>query len=127
MLSCKCSTSNLLLFYHASVDTSNLLLCYHASLDTSNLLLCYHASVDTSNLLLCYHASVDTYKLLLCYHASVDTCNLLFKPEPKKKVKNIRVWDIQAVKWQLGAEVCNHVLFLHSILGYDTTSRLHGL
>ena len=36
------------------------------------------------------------------------------------------VWDIQAVKRQLGAEVCNHILFLHSILGCDTTSRRHG-
>ena len=25
------------------------------------------------------------------------------------------------------AEVCNHILVLHSILGCDTTSRLHGL
>ena len=65
--------------------------------------------------------------VLLCYHASLDTCNLLFKPEPKKKAKNIRVWDIQAVKRQLGGEVCNHILFLHSILGCDTTSCLHGL
>ena len=40
---------------------------------------------------------------------------------------NIQVWDIQAVKRQLEAEVCNHILFLHSILGCDTTSRLHGL
>ena len=24
-------------------------------------------------------------------------------------------------------EICNHILFLHSILGCDTTSRLHGL
>ena len=66
--------------------------------------------------------------VLLCYHASLDTCNLLFKPErPPKNAKNIRVWDIQAVKRQLGVEVCNHILFLHSILGYDTTSHLHGL
>ena len=65
--------------------------------------------------------------VLLCYHASLDTCNLLFKPEPPQKTKNIRVWDIQAVKRQLGAEVCNHILFLHSILGCDTTSCLHGL
>ncbi len=65
--------------------------------------------------------------VLLCYHATLDTCSLLFKPEPKRNAKKIRVWDIQAVKQQLGAEVCKHILFLHSFLGCDTTSRLHGL
>ena len=44
-----------------------------------------------------------------------------------KIFKNPQVWNIQAVKQQLGPEICNHILFLHAILGYDTTSRLHGI
>ena len=37
------------------------------------------------------------------------------------------MWNIQAVKEQLGPEVCTHILFLHAVLGCDTTSRLYGI
>ena len=62
--------------------------------------------------------------ILLCYHASLDSQRV---PEPKKGTKNPRVWDITAVKKQLGPEICTHILFLHAVLGCDTTSRLHGI
>ena len=31
------------------------------------------------------------------------------------------------MKRQFGVDVCNHIQFLHSILGCDTTPHLHGL
>ena len=60
--------------------------------------------------------------ILLCYHASVDCRSIYFRPEPKKGTKKPRVWDITFVKKQLGPELCTHILFLHAVLGCDTTS-----
>ena len=39
------------------------------------------------------------------------------------------MWNIQAVKAQLGPEICSniYILFLHAILGCDTTSHLYGI
>ena len=34
---------------------------------------------------------------------------------------------MKKVKEQLGDDVCHDLLFLHAILGYDTTSRVHGI
>ena len=65
--------------------------------------------------------------ILLCYHANLDSHSIFFRPEPKKGTKNPRVWDIKAVKKQLGHEICTHILFLHAVLGSDTTSRLHSI
>ena len=65
--------------------------------------------------------------VLLCYYATLDSYCLFFRPEPKKNTKNPRIWNIQAVKQQLGSDACNHILFLHAILGCDTTSRIHGI
>ena len=59
--------------------------------------------------------------ILLCYH------DIFFRPEPKKTTKIHRVWNIQIIKEQLGADVSNHTLFLHAVLGCDTTSRLYGI
>ena len=38
-----------------------------------------------------------------------------------------RVWNITAIKEKLGLEICNNILFLHAILGCDTTSQLYGI
>lgn len=57
---------------------------------------------------------------LLCYHASLDSHNIFFKPVPKKNTKKPRIWNISAVKEQLGPEVCTNILFLHAMLGCDT-------
>ena len=65
--------------------------------------------------------------ILLCYHESLDSHCIFFRPEPKKTTKNPRIWDIKAVKEQLGPEVCSHILFLHAVLGCDTTSCLYGI
>ena len=65
--------------------------------------------------------------VLLCYHASLDSHSLYFRPEARRNSKCRRIWHIQSVKKQLGPQVCDHILFLHAILGYDTTSRLNGI
>ena len=41
--------------------------------------------------------------------------------------KKPRVWNISAVKQELGSEICSNLLFLHDILGCDTTSQLYGI
>ena len=33
----------------------------------------------------------------------------------------------KAIKEQLGPEICSNILFLHAVLGYDTTSHLFGI
>ena len=64
--------------------------------------------------------------ILLCYHTSLDSQNT-FWPEAKKNMKKPKVWNIKAVKEQLGPEICSNILFLHAVLGYDTTSHLYGI
>ncbi len=44
-----------------------------------------------------------------------------------KTSKKPKVWNIHAVKAQLGSEICSNILFLHAILGCDTTSHLYGI
>ena len=41
--------------------------------------------------------------------------------------KKNRIWDIKVTQTELGADICNNALFIHAILGCDTTSRLYGL
>ncbi|KAK3743952.1 hypothetical protein QZH41_002713 [Actinostola sp. cb2023] len=65
--------------------------------------------------------------VLLCYHVEVDSHDLFFKPEPKPRSQIRRVWNLKRTKSALGASVCKNILFLHAILGCDTTSRLHGI
>ena len=65
--------------------------------------------------------------VLLCYHACLESHNILFKPELKKATMKPRVWNITAVKETLGFEICNNILFLHAILGCDTTSLLYDI
>jgi len=65
--------------------------------------------------------------VLLCYHASLESHDLFFCPEPKKNTKKPRIWNIKATKKMIGTDICKHILFLHAVLGCDTTSRLHGI
>ena len=41
--------------------------------------------------------------------------------------KKNRIWDIKVTQSELGAYICNNILFIHAIFGCDTTSRLYGL
>ena len=63
--------------------------------------------------------------VLLCHDARLEWHDLLFCPEPNKIIKQPRIWNIKAVKQQLGPDICQHILELDAVLGCDTTSRLH--
>ena len=64
--------------------------------------------------------------VLLLYHSNPIGKGLFFAPEPKKNAKQ-RVWDLKQAKRDIGPCVCKHILFLHVLLGCDTTSRLFGI
>ena len=56
--------------------------------------------------------------VLLLHHAEMDAHEVFLKSEPKKST--------QQVTWS-GCMLCDHILFIHAILGCDVTSRLFGL
>ena len=51
----------------------------------------------------------------------------IFSPNAKKNTKKPKVWNIKAVKEQLGPEICSNIVFLQLVLGCDTTSHLYGI
>ena len=69
--------------------------------------------------------------VLLCFHSNTThtlTGNLYLRPEPKHGSKRPpRCWNIAVLKLVLGPEVTNGILFIHALLGCDTTSSVHGL
>ena len=99
---------------------------YHAPGDAD--LLIVQKAVESATMVNTALVGDDTDLLtLLCYHATLDSHNIFFRPEPKKNSKKPRVWNIKAVKEQLGPEICSNILFLHAVLGCDTTSHLYGI
>ena len=65
--------------------------------------------------------------VLLCHHAEMNANELFFKPEPKQRSKTRQTWNIKRTKASIGANVCANILFVHAILGCNTTSRIHGI
>jgi len=66
--------------------------------------------------------------VLLCYHVGNTRFNVFFKPEIKSNTrKTNRCWNIKSTQSHLGIEVCKNILFIHAILGCDTTSRVFGV
>ena len=67
--------------------------------------------------------------VLLCYHANLDSHNIAIILTRAKEKHQIS----QSVEHQgcegttIGLEVCNNILFLHAVLGCDTTSQLYGI
>ena len=64
--------------------------------------------------------------ILLLYHAGNLGHKVYFAPEPKKNSKS-RVWDISEIQMKLGPYLCNQMLYIHAMLGCDTTSCFHGI
>ena len=52
---------------------------------------------------------------------------VFLKSEPNKSAQQNKIWCIRQSKQLLGQDVCDHILFIHAILGCDVTSRLFGL
>jgi len=66
--------------------------------------------------------------VLLCFHSKSTTANLYFRPEPKHGAKHLpKCWSIALLRTALGPEVYNNVLFMHAVLGCDTTSGIYGI
>ena len=98
---------------------------HHASGDADLLIVMIAVqSANSSNTLL---VGDDTDLLVLLCYASIESHDLLFCPEPKKNTPQPRIWNIKETKQRLGPDICQHILFLHAVLGCDTTSRLHGI
>ncbi|XP_013394769.1 uncharacterized protein LOC106162148 [Lingula anatina] len=66
--------------------------------------------------------------VLLLYHAKDMEFNIFFKPQQKNNAKRpSKCWNIRTTRAKLGNDVCNNILFIHSILGCDTTSFPYGI
>ena len=65
--------------------------------------------------------------VLLCHHADRSTRDLFLIPQPKQKSMTRKIWDIKKIKAVLGPETCAYILFVHAILGCDTTSGIHRI
>ena len=66
--------------------------------------------------------------VLLSHHAKLSHGKLLFHSEPRKaSLKGSVYLDIAAGQTALGQEVCDHILFVHALLGCDTTSLVYGI
>ena len=65
--------------------------------------------------------------VLPLYHAEMDAHEVFLKSEPKNSAQQNKIWCIRQSKQLLGPDVCDHIFFIHAILGCDVTSRLFGL
>ena len=100
----------------------------HLASGDAELLIVIKAAQSSANCSNTVLVGDDKYLLvLLCYHASIASHDLFFCPEPKNNTKQPRIWYIKLTKQCLGPDICQHILFLHAVLGCDTTSRLHGI
>ena len=65
--------------------------------------------------------------ILPMFHVDANAHDLYLIPEPKSNSLKRRVWKIKKIQAELGNEICNNILFIHAVLGCDTTSRVHGI
>ncbi len=63
--------------------------------------------------------------ILLIYYANLQAKQIFNTPVVKPNSKMNRVWNIKQLQHDLGEYVCDHILFIHSILGCDTVSHVH--
>jgi len=61
--------------------------------------------------------------VLLIHYTTKKHKNIYFQPQAKAG-SPIRYLDIKKLQKTLGEKVCRNILFLHAVLGCDTTSRL---
>ena len=65
--------------------------------------------------------------VLLCHHADTSARDLFFIPQPKQRSTTRKIREIKKTKAALGPETCANTLFVHAVLGCDTTSGIHGI
>ena len=61
--------------------------------------------------------------ILLPFCAEKDACDLFFCPEPKQSARQDRVWSVKQCQDVHGSKVCQHILFIHAIIGCDAWKR----
>ena len=64
--------------------------------------------------------------VLLCTHADMNKSDIIFRSEAKQKTKKCGVWDIKKPKEALRQDKCFLLPIIHTVSGYDTTSRVYG-
>ena len=64
---------------------------------------------------------------LLCYYASLDSQNIFFTRAQEKYEEAQSVQHQGCQGATIGPEICSNILFLHAVLGCDTTSHLYGI
>ena len=63
--------------------------------------------------------------VLLLYHArNIKSFDIFFHPESKQLVREKP--SIRSAVGKLGMELCENILFIHALLGCDTTSGVLG-
>ena len=66
--------------------------------------------------------------VLLCHHSRNTIYDIFYTSEQKVNArKPPRCWNIRNTRSVLGHDVCENILFLHAILGCDTTSGVFGV
>ena len=65
--------------------------------------------------------------ILLCYYTDPEGFDLFTQCSTRGTTKKNRIRYIKVTQSELGADICNNIVFIHAILGCDTTSRLYGL
>ena len=98
----------------------------HAEKD-ADLLIAHRAVQSAATKNTVFVADDADLVILLCYYADPDGFDLLMLFSTRGTTKKNRIWDIKVTQSELGADICNNTLFIHAILGCDTTSRLYGL
>ena len=98
---------------------------YHASGDADLLIVQKAVQCTTINNTVLIGDDTDLL-VLLCYHASMDSHDLFLCSESRRNTKKPFMWNMKATKERLCPGICKHILFLHAVLGCDT-SRLHGI
>ena len=98
---------------------------YHTKLDAEFLIV--QKAVETAEYSNTVVVGDDTDLLVvLIHHTKLIHNEICFIPEPKMNSK-CGIWNVKQVKTELGSFVFQHILFLHAMLGCDTTFCLFGI
>lgn len=99
----------------------------HHSQEDADLLI-VQTAVSSANMRNTALIGEDTDLIvLLCFYTNLEAHDLFMYSQAKSTTKPNRIWNVKSMKRQLGAAVCESILFIHAVLGCDTTSRLYGL
>ena len=63
--------------------------------------------------------------VLLLHHTSEENNEVTLRPQQRSS--KTKVWLIKEMKKQLPKSITDNIIFIHAVLGCDTTSRLQGI